>query len=446
MDELIRLTELEAVRTFFDARNARVLSRLLIFFAVVATILGIAILAEAQTPLLVVPAASWVLIWTLRKLRNHAFFARHCRSLVVGYLVVQPLLFLLVAWAWLPETIYPWPIFALALPMVFFRLPTPALAIPLGVLWALSAGRDLVQAAFPDRAFHYGSFIGMTVLVLVVLTFASSLTRRMKLAFLIDWRREHRRNREQLRMREEIDDARKIQLSMLPASDPRVPWLDVASISIPASEVGGDYYDFFPQGDARLVVVVGDVAGHGVASGLLLSAVRACLHLLHDSFLDGTALSPLEILGKLDRVVRRTTSRRQLITLFYAQFDAHARTLRFSCAGHPPVLHLRPDAGTLEELGFSALPLGTRLVHTLEERVVKIAPGDVFVFTTDGIAETTSSSGDVYGNERLLHRLRHTPRERTAKEIRDTLLGDVWSFKGDAEQTDDITLVVVKIR
>lgn len=447
MDELIRLTEQEAVRTFFDARNARVLSRLLIFFAAVSVFLSFVILAEKQTGLLIVPVISWVLIGVLRKLRHHAFFTRHCPSLVVGYLVAQSLLFLFVAWVWLPETtLYPWPVFALAVPIVFFRLPTPALAVPLTVLWAVSAGRDLVQAALPDQRFHYGPFIGMSVLVLVVLTFTSSLTRRMRIAFLVDWRREHRRHREQLRMREEIDDARKIQLSMLPASDPRVPWLDIASISIPASEVGGDYYDFFPLGSNRLAVVIGDVAGHGLASGLQLSAVRACLYLLHDSWLEGMALTPLGILEKLDRVVRRTNSRRQFVTLFYALFDAAERTLRYTSAGHPQVLHLRSGTRRIEELGAPALPLGTALERRSEEGTVTLEPGDVFVFITDGIAETTSSRGDVYGNERLLHRLGHTPQERGAKEIRDTLLGDVWSFKGDAEQTDDITLVVVKIR
>ncbi|NJL28296.1 MAG: SpoIIE family protein phosphatase [Thermoanaerobaculia bacterium] len=105
--------------------------------------------------------------------------------------------------------------------------------------------------------------------------------------------------------------------------------------------------------------------------------MRACT-CVHDPELDNGGLTPLDVLSKLDRVVRRTTSRRQFVALFYALLDAQARTFRFACAGHPPVLHLRPEAGTLDELGFAALPLGARLAHTLEEREVAMAPGDVF--------------------------------------------------------------------
>ena len=84
--------------------------------------------------------------------------------------------------------------------------------------------------------------------------------------------------------------------------------------------------------------------------------------------------------------------------------------------------------------------------NALTEKTVGFSRGDIFLFHTDGIAETLDGRQDLYGNERLAHRLRATAHDRSAREIRDTLLGDVWNFKGDGEQTDDITMVVVKVR
>ncbi|MCP4655427.1 MAG: PP2C family protein-serine/threonine phosphatase, partial [bacterium] len=255
------------------------------------------------------------------------------------------------------------------------------------------------------------------------------------------WRREHHRSRERRRMQEELDDARKIQLSMLPRSDPHIPWLDVAGISVPASEVGGDYYDYFTISESREVIVVGDVAGHGVASGLLLSGIRSCLHLLQE-----TPLAPAEILAKLDRMVRQTTGRRMFVTLLYALFDHAAQTLTLAAAGHPPLLRFSAASGLVEEFATPALPLGTGLDSTPREITLPFQRDDIFLLYTDGIAETLNARGELYGDERLRHRLSALPHERNAKEIRDMILGDVWSFKADGEQLDDITVVVAKVR
>ena len=106
-------------------------------------------------------------------------------------------------------------------------------------------------------------------------------------------------------MREEFDTARRIQLSMLPQGPPNVSWIEVAAASLPATEVGGDYYDYFRISPSQIVVVIGDVAGHGLASGLLLSGVRSCLYLLEKDL-----ASPVEVLDRLNHMVRRTTDRR----------------------------------------------------------------------------------------------------------------------------------------
>ncbi|MEM9598780.1 MAG: PP2C family protein-serine/threonine phosphatase [Acidobacteriota bacterium] len=439
LDELIQLPEQRAVRAFFDDLNQAVLFRMSGLLTVAAILAALVLAAEGEYWRLVVPVATLVMIRGFHYLRDRKRLEARFRPLLIGYLVLQ-LLLIKVLWLAPNESYFPMDFF-LPLVLLFFRLPSAHLTTVLGLLWASTTGRDLVMAATTDQALNVGAAIGYGALVMAVFAVARSATRKRYQGFLTVWRREHQRHRERLRMREELDQARRIQLSMLPRSDPSTPWLDIAGISIPASEVGGDYYEFFRVGETRQAVVVADVAGHGVASGLLLAGVRSCLYLLKE-----TPSEPVEVLGKLDRVVRETTGRREFVTMIYGLFDQESRRVQVSAAGHPPMLRYVAATGEVEEIGPGSLPLGTPLAGSIEQIEVPFEPDDLFLAYTDGIAETVNSRGELYGTERLGERLRAIHHDRTAKEIRDTLLGDVWSFKADGEQTDDITLVVVRIR
>jgi sigma-B regulation protein RsbU (phosphoserine phosphatase) len=223
-------------------------------------------------------------------------------------------------------------------------------------------------------------------------------------------------------------------------------------------EVGGDYYDFFELAPAGLVVVSGDVAGHGVASGIVLAGLRSGLTLLAEELAD-----PLSVMGKLHRMVQRTSRRRMLVTLALLHLDPERSTATVTSAGHPPVLHLRASDGAVEELAASSLPLGTQLPAAFGQRVAAFAPGDVFLLYSDGVYELLGEGGESYGLERLkavLAAARGTAAAppsgavapgsapsscATATEIRDTLLEDLWAFKGDAPQADDITFVVLRV-
>ncbi|MDA8019716.1 MAG: PP2C family protein-serine/threonine phosphatase [Thermoanaerobaculia bacterium] len=439
MDELILLPENQAVRTFFDDINRSVLYRLLGGVTAALLVMFFILAIEGQYLALIVPAVSLVLVRALYSLRDTPWLRRHFPPTLVTYLVAQPLLIRLLFIHW--EAVYlPGDVF-LAAPILFFRLRSSFTALVVSVMWAVTAGRDLLLSVLrEDHELDLVWLSAITALSVALYIVSRSITRRRLEDFLDRWRREHQRHRERLRMREELDQARRIQLSMLPRSDPTSTWLDIAGISIPASEVGGDYYEYFKVDDIRQAVVVADVAGHGVASGLLLATVRGCLYLLKES-----PHSPSEVLGKIDRVVRETTGKRNFVTMIYALFDRDRHVVRVACAGHPPMLRYVAATGNVEEIGFDALPLGTALQQEIREVEVAFKPDDILIFYTDGIAETVSSRGEVYGTERLAKRLRKTDHDRTAKEIRDTLLGDVWSFKADGEQNDDITLVVLKI-
>ena len=220
---------------------------------------------------------------------------------------------------------------------------------------------------------------------------------------------------------------------------PELRGLDIASVSLPATEVGGDYFEYFPDGDRGLSLIVADVAGHGVASGLLLSGIRSCLYLLHPD-----RPAPLDAVERLNRMVRRTTDRRMFITFLYADIDVDAGMVRLVSAGHPPMLHVTPE-GRVSEIGAPAPPLGTNLECRYSEVEQPLNSGDILLFYTDGVTETVNRQGDLYGEERLVKRLRHVASKTSAREVRESLLSDVWTFKGDVEQHDDITMVVLMI-
>jgi serine phosphatase RsbU (regulator of sigma subunit) len=243
--------------------------------------------------------------------------------------------------------------------------------------------------------------------------------------------------REQLRIRDELRFAREVQISMLPEAPPQLPWADVAGISLPATEVGGDYYDYFVV-DGRLAVVCGDVAGHGLASGITLSALRSGFTLLRDQLLD-----PAHVLDRLQEVVTQSSRRRMMVTISVLLLDPESQRATIASAGHPPLIHIHAATRTPEMIELFAPPLGARLGGNVPQRVVSFTTGDVFVLHSDGIYETTNAAGEEYSLARLGRVAAGW--DGTAAEISDAVLRDVETFRGAASQQDDVTLVVVRI-
>jgi serine phosphatase RsbU (regulator of sigma subunit) len=336
-----------------------------------------------------------------------------------------------------------------------FLLPGLLLIFPLPVLHRLGlysvfwlplmlAGRP---AGLPEEDSGYGNLIALAVYLALCLGGGWVLYRRRVKSFVASWQRAREWALESLRMREELDQARRIQLSMLPQHDPYSPWLDIAGSSRPATEVGGDYYGFFDLGEGRQALVVADVAGHGVASGLLLAGVRGCLVMLHEDAADAEEppmAAPRSLLARLNRVVRTVGGRRNFVTMVYCLFEPSPPRLTVAAAGHPPLLRWR--RGTIEEVPLPSLPLGTTLAKTFPEETLEIEAGDVYVFATDGIAETMNTEGILFGDDRLHATLGRAAAGTTAAEIRDALLAELEAFLGEGDVQDDVTLVVVRVK
>lgn len=322
----------------------------------------------------------------------------------------------------------------------FFLLGLRMAAAELVVLHLYLVGASFVLPLFVSigRGRTLPMFISIGVVNAICLGIELYASRRMRKETITEWSERREQAREQLRMRDELQYARELQLSMLPEFAPRLTWIDLAGTSLPATEVGGDYYDYFVHGD-RVAVVCGDVAGHGMASGLVLSALRSGFTLLRDSLAD-----PAGVLRRLHDLITETSRRRMLVTVTVVLLEHDQRRATIASAGHPPIV-IRRAGGTIETIELYAPPLGVRLPVAIPQQSVPFASGDVFVLHSDGIYECRNEAEEIYGLERLSEVIRTHPRTATADSLRDAIIGDVERFRGKAPQEDDVTVVVAKV-
>jgi len=445
IDELVLLPETLAVQRHFDAKNYRWFRWLLgwsLLLMVPAIVTAVSRTWFVSLGFYVVALLATMALFALRQTY---FFQTYFRQVLLVYLSFCVVL-LKVASLHVHDGSSRLPVFFIAAFIcLVFRLRLSEQIMLYSLLWVaailpLDAQGWPSGAAFPD----FGEVAALTTVIGVCLVIAFVLTQIEKRRFLLVWRREHSRARERERMREEIETARRIQVSMLPqAPPPNLRWLDMAAASLPATEVGGDYYDYFRLSQHQLALVIGDVAGHGVASGLVLSGVRSCLYLLEKDL-----AAPVGILERLNPMVRRTTDRRTYVTLLCAVLEKNGTggELTLASAGHPPALRWCARTGQIDMVGEGAPPLGTFQDARYECVRRPLEPGDLLVFYTDGLLEARSATGVEYGESRLQRAVARLPAETSAREVRDAILGDLSNFKGDVEQSDDITVVVVRVK
>jgi serine phosphatase RsbU (regulator of sigma subunit) len=248
---------------------------------------------------------------------------------------------------------------------------------------------------------------------------------------------------EQERLRHELEIARRIQLESLPQFTPSVEGLDIAGISVPAFEVGGDYYDYLDGEPRQLTIVVGDVSGKGTSAALYMSKLQGILRSLH-----AFKLPPHELFTRTNELLSRDLERRAFVTALGAFFHTTDRRAVLARAGHLPLYLYRAATGAVERVLPRGVGFGLShcdlFAEELEEREVTYVPGDVFLFVTDGITECQTTRGEEFGEERLIATLRDLAGEATAAGIRDRLVESVRAFAGEAEQVDDQTVVVVR--
>jgi len=248
-----------------------------------------------------------------------------------------------------------------------------------------------------------------------------------------------RRIAERERQRVELETARGIQASILPDLPAQLNGVKLAHRYLPATEVGGDFYDVLTLDDGRLAVAVGDVAGHGVSSGLVMSMAKSALS-VQVTF--DPEVEP--VFRTLNRMVYKSAGRRLLATLCYAVVDPQRHELHFASAGHLFPYRLS-KSGNVQALESVSYPLGVR--ENLEVRVcsVQLEPGDVLFLFSDGVVEAhADQSDDVFGFERLEESLADLAGQ-DVQAICEGVLADLASHTGGGARQDDLTLLVLEI-
>lgn len=246
-----------------------------------------------------------------------------------------------------------------------------------------------------------------------------------------------------IRMQTELGAAREAQRSIWPHDDPRLPGYEIAGISLPASEAGGDFFDFIwlDAEHTHLCIAVGDVAGKGMSAAMtavLASGVIAA------KLEEGLPLD--QAVARINRFLYRKTPSRRFTALCLASISAPDGKLSFLNAGLTEPL-LRSHGGVRSLASPDPrFPLGIQLREAHRERRTPLAPGDVLVIYSDGLPEAQSRHGEVYGYAGLEQRLATLPSaEMSARQIVRALLDDVHRFAGGRPQQDDMTVVAVKV-
>jgi serine phosphatase RsbU (regulator of sigma subunit) len=241
----------------------------------------------------------------------------------------------------------------------------------------------------------------------------------------------------QAQIKAELDVARALQIAILPASFPLKPGCDGAARMIPATTMGGDFYDFIELPDGRVGLVMADVSGKGVPAAFFMAVARTNLRELAAHYLE-----PGACLAHTNDVLCTQNPMDLFVTVFYCMFDATSGRLSYSNGGHNPP-YLRRADGSVEPLGGAGgLVLGVMPGIDYPNHTAQLLPGDRLVLYTDGVTEAFNPTDEAYGTERLIAEVK-AHGDQSAAVLVESICSSVTMFAGIAPQSDDITLTVL---
>jgi len=236
-------------------------------------------------------------------------------------------------------------------------------------------------------------------------------------------------------LEKELELARNLQKSLLPGDLPAGGGIEFATLFEPSAAIGGDYFDVLRLSDDELAVIIADVSGHGLSSGLRMAMLKAALLILVEE-----TREPEEILSRLDSVVRSNRERRFFVTATFSLFNPRTGTLRLTNAGHPPTYRVR--GGDVEEILLPSSPLGG-LGRNYVRATLQLQPGDSVVWLSDGLIEATNAADEPFGYDSVKQVLAGVAGE-SAAGIRNRLLAAVDQHAEGQPLSDDRTLMVMR--
>lgn len=325
-----------------------------------------------------------------------------------------------------------------AILLMIFKLPRQQML----QLFAIGFSVPLLLGFFTNDSVSWAKTLPNTIFGLILFAIAFSNEKGRQKKFFEHYDFQHRKNFESIRMKRELNYARDIQLSMLPKGEAVINSVGIAGVSIPASEVGGDYFDYFKISDHETGVFICDVSGHGVASGLMLSALRGSMHLI----LDDTS-NPKIVVEKLNKMIRKTQSRKMFVTAVLAIIDTSENKCRLYNAGHLPPYRISGETGEIFRIKKHGIALGAMgtVDKTDSDNLVTLdfKKNDKIILYTDGVNEAMNSVRDEYGLDNLELFL-NANSTRSAKELLDGIVADVKKFCGASVQRDDLSLLIIE--
>lgn len=256
-------------------------------------------------------------------------------------------------------------------------------------------------------------------------------------AHVIENARLYQEEQALLRLQEEMRLAYEIQVDLLPESQPVLPGYQIAGKSIPAKDVGGDYFDFIPSEDSRLAFCLGDISGKGIPAALLMANLQATLRgqtLLGKSCKDCVSFA--------NEILYHNTASNKFATLFYGIIDSSKNELSYCNGGHNNPFFLSRDNKSTS-LDKGGLIVGIMPSVPYEEDAIPFNPGDLLVIYSDGVTEAMNKTEEEFGEERLTDLISKN-RNETPENLIDIIIKSLKNFSGGQEQSDDITLVIVK--
>jgi phosphoserine phosphatase RsbU/P len=249
---------------------------------------------------------------------------------------------------------------------------------------------------------------------------------------------------EMARKNAELQIAAEIQRNFLPEYIPQIEGFEIAAKSLPAKEVGGDFFDVvplevMPVSTTRTGVMVADVSGKGVPAALFMALSRIVVRVTAMWF-----KNPAEVISFANPIIANNSRTGMFVTLFYGILDNETRTLTYVNAGHNPPLVVRKETGAVEELALTGVAVGALDDAVYEQNKISLRSGDVLVIYTDGITEANNTREEMFEVDRLISVVREK-KDLSSQEIVDAVIDAVFEFCGTQPQFDDITLMIAKV-
>ena len=248
---------------------------------------------------------------------------------------------------------------------------------------------------------------------------------------------------EKERIKRELEIAHRVQQSLLPRHEPALHGINVSGLCVPAAEVGGDYYDYFVIDENRIGIAIADVSGKGASAAFYMAEIKGMMTSLAD-----IVASPKELVAQLNKYLCKNVDKRVFTTMVYGILDVQKREFVFVRAGHNAVVVKRIHNDQPIDI-FIPRGMGLGLVDdmtfrdTTDEHFVRFDPGDFLVLYTDGISEAMNRNREEFGEERL-YNIVATNHVANAVEMQQKIMRHVSDFVQDAEQHDDITMIIAQ--